>query len=489
MSDNTDISSLISQAEQGDAEAQYNLGVAYVKGDGVSFDVEKAKYWYAKAANNGHVVAKLILEQLAETTKQEDGIGCKDHPSKKADAYCEKCGDPICEDCHLVLKYCYRCATNLLNSEIAEYKDRGKLEKGKRIWVIFFSYIGLFFGVISAIELSKESWGLALACIWICLGIGGNFRVFIAEFIAEFRMYNKNVDFWTNLGISLFAAVFSLLLRSLAGPIIPMLKINDYTINVKTVESTVAIDTKLLGKMVDYYKYTQYIEKHGGNVDLAKLTEQGGELFNNKYAQIVLQKGEEEALLGFMSDIMSDKYTFFIDPRDGKTYKTVKIGNQTWMAENLNYEAEGSKCYNNDPANGQKYGRLYNWETAKKACPPGWHLPSDAEWTMLEATSGCGWNKWQCYLFGCKAGIKLKATSGWNDNGNGVDAFGFAALPGGYGFSDGNFRNVGEGGGWWSATENSATTAWDRYMIYLNAVVGRDSNDKTNLYSVRCVQD
>jgi uncharacterized protein (TIGR02145 family) len=169
----------------------------------------------------------------------------------------------------------------------------------------------------------------------------------------------------------------------------------------------------------------------------------------------------------------------FTDTRDGKVYKTVKIGTQIWMAENLNYEAEGSKCYDNNPANGQKYGRLYNWETAKKACPPGWHLPSDAEWQELVNSAG-----------GDKiAGEELKAKSGWNSNGNGTDEYGFSALPGGRGYSDGVFDFAGSNGYWWSATEYSASSAWYRYMLYGRADVLRDSNDKTYLRSVRCVQD
>jgi uncharacterized protein (TIGR02145 family) len=169
----------------------------------------------------------------------------------------------------------------------------------------------------------------------------------------------------------------------------------------------------------------------------------------------------------------------FTDTRDGKVYKTVKIGIQTWMAENLNYEAEGSKCYDNNPANGQKYGRLYDWEMAKKACPPGWHLPSDEEWQELVNFAG-----------GKEiAGTELKSASGWNSNGNGTDEFGFAALPGGYGSSDGGFGNVGEYGGWWSATEGIAAYAWNRNMSYSSADVSRDGNGKTILFSVRCVQD
>ncbi len=166
------------------------------------------------------------------------------------------------------------------------------------------------------------------------------------------------------------------------------------------------------------------------------------------------------------------------DARDGKKYKVVKIGSQTWMAENLNYDASGSKCYENNSANCAKYGKLYNWETAKKACPSGWHLPSDAEWTALENAVG-----------GKEvAGKKLKAKSGWNKNGNGTDEYDFSALPGGIGYSGGNFYSVGSYGNWWSSTEYNSNSAWDRRMYY-SSNVGRDYDDKSSLFSVRCLKD
>jgi len=168
----------------------------------------------------------------------------------------------------------------------------------------------------------------------------------------------------------------------------------------------------------------------------------------------------------------------FIDSRDGKSYLTVKLDNQTWMAENLNYEAEGSKCYDNNPENCQKYGRLYSWETAKKTCPAGWHLPSDVEWQILVDLVG-----------GDKtAGNVLKASGGWNNNSNNEDAVGFSALPGGYGGSNGNFSSVGDFGYWWSATEYDASSAYRRGMYYY-ASVNRLNRDNGFLYSVRCVQD
>jgi len=173
----------------------------------------------------------------------------------------------------------------------------------------------------------------------------------------------------------------------------------------------------------------------------------------------------------------------FTDTRDKKTYKTVKIGEQTWMAENLNYDAEGSKCYGNNPANCQEYGRLYDWNTALKVCPSGWHLPSRDEHGVLDNAVGGG----------NVAGKKLKSSSGWKDDGNGTDEYGFSALPVGNGDLYGRFDNVGRFGIWWSASEHeyNSSNAYDRTMSCLSNGAGWNDfgYDKSNLFSVRCLQD
>jgi len=167
-----------------------------------------------------------------------------------------------------------------------------------------------------------------------------------------------------------------------------------------------------------------------------------------------------------------------VDKRDGKTYRTVVIGNQTWMAENLNNDG-GGKCYDNDPSNCAKYGRLYTWDEALAACPAGWHLPSDVEWTALVDYAG-----------GRKtAGKKLKSKTGWVNNGNGTDEHGFSALPGGYCNSGGNFYNAGKYGNWWSATEKNASDAWTRYMYCNGEYVNRNYGGKAFLFSVRCLKN
>jgi len=171
-------------------------------------------------------------------------------------------------------------------------------------------------------------------------------------------------------------------------------------------------------------------------------------------------------------------------------YRTVQIGTQTWMAENLNYDVKGSICNENDPANCQKYGRLYDWKTAKKVCPAGWHLPSEDEWTVLIDFVGGE----------SIAGTKLKSiTDDWihnGDLGNGTDDFGFSALPGGGGRSNGKkfFR---DGiGFWWSATEGINVESKKPCAYYIGMVSedsglerGCSQNDGGRLFSVRCVKD
>ncbi|MDR1829679.1 MAG: fibrobacter succinogenes major paralogous domain-containing protein [Candidatus Fibromonas sp.] len=186
---------------------------------------------------------------------------------------------------------------------------------------------------------------------------------------------------------------------------------------------------------------------------------------------------------------------------EGETYPTVVIGTQTWFAKNLNYAVEGSKCYDNDPANCTEYGRLYDWSTAmglpsscnedscssqiqsphRGICPSGWHIPSFAEWDTLsnyvQSNSGCS---------DCDA-MLLKSTSGWYDN-NGTDTYGFSALPGGLGFSDGSFNVVGDYGLWWSADEYNSSIAYGREMSYFDYAYW-NYGSKSLLFSVRCVQD
>jgi uncharacterized protein (TIGR02145 family) len=186
-------------------------------------------------------------------------------------------------------------------------------------------------------------------------------------------------------------------------------------------------------------------------------------------------------------DNNSDSAKTFKDSRDGKVYKTVKIGNQIWMAENLAYAPSSGNywAYDNDNSNVETYGYLYDWETACDVCPDGWHLPTDAEWTELTD-----------YL-GENAGGKLKATGTieagtglWYDPNTGAtNETGFTALPGGYHDYYGTFNRIGIFGYWWSATEYLANYAWCRDVVYDYGSVSRGRGDKELGISVRCLRD
>ena len=175
----------------------------------------------------------------------------------------------------------------------------------------------------------------------------------------------------------------------------------------------------------------------------------------------------------------STSISTFTDTRDGKVYKIVQIGSQNWFAENLNYAAEGSKCYNNSADSCAKYGRLYNWEQAITACPAEFHLPDIEDWAALAKKVG---NR-------SKTGTKLKSSTGWSDNGNGKNNYGFSALPGGAGDGSGNFAYAGHSGYWWSATEAGTDGAMARDMNYYYEFMDLIYTGKSLQYSVRCVAD
>jgi uncharacterized protein (TIGR02145 family) len=178
----------------------------------------------------------------------------------------------------------------------------------------------------------------------------------------------------------------------------------------------------------------------------------------------------------------------FIDSRDGKKYRTAVIGGNRWMAENLNYRSQAGKswCYDNNNSNCDKYGRLYDWNTAWLVCPPGWHLPTRNEWVNLaKFAGGTG-----AYGTSGKAGKKLKSTSGWNGGGSGTDEFGFSALPGGIRDCYGDkFSGIGEDGNWWTATEYGRDRAYYRYIYSKKDYVSEYDAYKEYGYFVRCIQN
>ncbi len=170
-----------------------------------------------------------------------------------------------------------------------------------------------------------------------------------------------------------------------------------------------------------------------------------------------------------------------VDARDGKVYKTIKIGQQTWMAENLNYKTEKySYIYARKAENAEKYGRLYRWESASNACPTGWHLPTDAEWKTLEKELGmtdeqiAKDNTWR----GTNQATKLFSDTTIN----------FTMLFGGYHNPPSNSFLIGMQAFFWTSTDTEAH-AWYRQMRDGSGQIFRRTRPKSWGMSVRCVKD
>jgi len=188
-----------------------------------------------------------------------------------------------------------------------------------------------------------------------------------------------------------------------------------------------------------------------------------------------------------LSDIEKITYSnnsnSFVDSRDGKEYKIIRIGNQIWMAENLNFETNGSYCYETRYSNCDVFGKLYTWNTAQNVCPTGWHLPSDSEWqTMIDYLGG-----------NINAINKLKSSGSeyWGLSNSGNNSSGFHALPGGYFTNAGRYSYIMIDGIWWTSSSysNNSDRAWYRAIgqSYSNLQAGHDQ--KNIAASVRCVKN
>ena len=255
-------------------------------------------------------------------------------------------------------------------------------------------------------------------------------------------------------------------------------------------------DCRLVGVEAHFWSSTEYIvysDKHSNinafAVDLDPLKKEAFLSYASQelgYSVRCLQDDtlaqiakSSSSFVESSSSFKSDDIGTMTDSRDGRTYKIIDIGMQTWMAQNLNYETDSSYCYNDEENNCSLYGRLYTWGAAVTACPSGWHLPSNEEWDVLfTAVDGLS-----------MAGLMLRDSIGWDSRFNGLDAYGFSALPAGYRISYGDFDGAGFVAYFWSATQHSSDFAYYIYLdcCYDDAILNDD--DKLNAFSVRCLRD
>ncbi len=279
-------------------------------------------------------------------------------------------------------------------------------------------------------------------------------------------------------------------------------------------------------------------EKSSSSVASSSSAKSSSSVASSSFAEssssgVILSSSSEESSIkdGSEYDAVANTLT---DIRDGQVYKTVTIGTQTWMAENLNYAYKGVKynkygytsdstswCYGNDPSKCATYGRLYTWAAAmdsagivdpsgagkgcgygvycdaassatkvRGVCPSGWHLPTKEEWQQLVKPMAYHVDDYTTYWYYYGAGIELKTVDDWYSSSNkGTNASGFSALPAGRRYYHGSFCEAGDYAYFWSASERDRYYAYrlrldnDRDYAYLNY----DSMD--NAFSVRCVQN
>jgi uncharacterized protein (TIGR02145 family)/uncharacterized repeat protein (TIGR02543 family) len=226
------------------------------------------------------------------------------------------------------------------------------------------------------------------------------------------------------------------------------------------------IDTLPTPKREGYTFIGWYTEKEGGTHVFTKSTVLIGDISGN--ISIYAHWAENPPSL--------------VDERDGKTYKEVAIGEQIWMAENLNYAGarEIGVCYGSDSANCAKYGRLYSWDEVMEACPVGWRLPANEDWEeLLDFVGGAA-----------TASAKLRSRTGWSNRYAGTDDFGFAALPSGsWNPATGGFWGLEYHGNLWSSSTFDDNT-YSYLYLDVNSFSGVwQTNDISTMYGVRCLKE
>ena len=266
----------------------------------------------------------------------------------------------------------------------------------------------------------------------------------------------------------------------------------------------------------------------GTTTPTAKLEVAGDVKVNGKISNVTdpvaAQDAATKSYVDQMAEILLDAgLNGVVMDIDGNVYKTIKIDTQVWMAQNLRttryndgtvipkvtdntaWQALTTTAYcwfgNDSTLNAKIYGALYNYYTVAdtnnlNVCPTGWHIPSDAEWTVLSdflISNGYGFGG-----SGTDIGKSMASTFGWtysstpgtigNDQGTN-NTCGFAGLPGGYRYSNGIFFSNGYVGGWWSSTETVTLNAWLRNLYYSNVDLTRFNNNKHHGHSVRCLRD
>ncbi|GBU26324.1 hypothetical protein R83H12_03020 [Fibrobacteria bacterium R8-3-H12] len=325
------------------------------------------------------------------------------------------------------------------------------------------------------------------------IGVQTSYAANPPELVGQWFKENKNNDY-----MELFKDGTGIFYLNTAGKIVISWKVEN-----KRFVIGIALGIELYDYKISGSKLTLTSNK-GESITYVKGKAEYEKFLKAKEAEEAKEKGEERKRVENFS-------SYFTDSRDGNKYRSVKIGNQTWMAENLNYAGKNDDigvCYGKKPENCKKYGTLYTWSEAMKVCPSGWHLPSEKEWKTLVDFAGGD----------TIAGKKLKAKIGWveykckyeetTNRGNiividkcSTDEFGFSALPGGKS-PGGYFVNVGDYGYWWSASEGTGDCTGDSYCPRNDDTFARaaefsynyeryylGSGKKDSFLSVRCLKD